>query len=362
MKQDNLETFMLTENEDTISFSDLILKLARQVKIVIITPIILCLFMIVYVLYFAETIYISDSKIMSSSNVGTASQASGIAAQFGIKFPTNASEPNWVYEDIIKSRTLAKAVLKDRFDTDKFGLQKTLLQILTHGNEQPKTSIDTLESLAIEKFIGMIDVIEDIKTGIITLYVSSFEPRLSSEISKRLIEQLDNHQRNYNKQKTSDTRKFIEERIVDTEKELMSSEEDLKIFRDRNRRIENSPALQLEQQRLIREVTVLTGVFTTLKQQLETTKIEEVKESDYVVILDAPNVPLWRSKPKKKLLVLLTGLFGIGLGLVLALIRDYMLNIDEEKREKIITAKTIITKNVLGLVPEFLNIAHKDKL
>ena len=67
MKQDNLETFMLTKNEDTISFSDLILKLARQVKIVIITPIILCLFMIVYVLYFAETIYISDSKIMSSA-------------------------------------------------------------------------------------------------------------------------------------------------------------------------------------------------------------------------------------------------------------------------------------------------------
>ena len=59
---------------------------------------------------------------------------------------------------------------------------------------------------------------------------------------------------------------------------------------DRNRRIENSPALQLEQQRLNREVIVLTGVFTTLKQQLETTKIEEVKESDYVIILDPPEI------------------------------------------------------------------------
>ena len=38
---------------------------------------------------------------------------------------------------------------------------------------------------------------------------------------------------------------------------------------DTNRRIENSPALLLEQQRLQREVTVLIGVFTTLKQQLE---------------------------------------------------------------------------------------------
>ena len=84
---------------------------------------------------------------------------------------------------------------------------------------------------------------------------------------------MDSHQRRYNKAKTSQTRQFIEERIIETEKELMSAEEDLKVFMDRNRRIENSPALQLEQQRFGREVTVLTGVFTTLKQQLETTKI-----------------------------------------------------------------------------------------
>ena len=48
----------------------------------------------------------------------------------------------------------------------------------------------------------------------------------------------------------------------------MTAEENLKVFMARNRRIENSPALQLEEQRLSREVAVLTGVFTTLKQQL----------------------------------------------------------------------------------------------
>ena len=84
----------------------------------------------------------------------------------------------------------------------------------------------------------------------------------------------------------NDTKQFIEERIIDVEKELIAAEEDLKVFMDRNRRIENSPALQLEQQRLGREVTVLTGVFTTLKQQLETTKIEEVKEIVFAIFSD----------------------------------------------------------------------------
>ena len=105
-----------------------------------------------------------------------------------------------------------------------------------------------------------------------------------------MIKELDSHQRKYNKTKTSNTKKFIEERINSTKNELISAEEKLRVFMDRNRRIENSPALQLEQgrERLGREVTVLTGVFTTLKQQYETTKIEEVKESDYVVVIDPP--------------------------------------------------------------------------
>ena len=108
---------------------------------------------------------------------------------------------------------------------------------------------------------------------------------------------------------------FIEERIVETRKELELAEEALKNFRDRNRRIENSPSLQLEQTRLVREASVLTGVYTTLKQQLETTKIEEVKESNYVVVLDQPEAPLDRAYPRKKLAVItgLVGVFGISL-------------------------------------------------
>ena len=89
---------------------------------------------------------------------------------------------------------------------------------------------------------------------------------------------------------------------------------------DRNRRIENSPTLLLEQQRLNREVTVLTGVFTTLKQQLETTKIEEVKESEYVIILDKPEVPLLRSKPQRTKMVIMSGVFGILLGIFAGII------------------------------------------
>jgi len=337
--------------EDTISLTDIMLTLARQLKIIIITPTILCTLTVIYVLFFVKPVYTSTSKIMSSSSGGGVSQAAGLAAQFGIAIPTGQSEPKWVYPEIIKSRTLTRTVLKHKFDTNEFGPQKSLLQILTYGNDEPEFNLDTLEIMGVNNLLKMIEVSEDIKTAILTLNINASEPILAAEINKVLIEELDAHQRKYNKAKTSDTKQFIEERIIDTEKELMASEEDLKVFMDRNRRIENSPALQLEKQRLGREVTVLTGVFTTLKQQLETTKIEEVKESDYVVVLDPPEAPLQRSKPNKRLMVILAGILGIGLGMVLAFVREFTANSEKEEKDKMTEAKSLVRQHLSDFIP-----------
>ena len=106
--------------EDMISLTDIMLTFARQLKVIIITPTILCTLTIIYVLFFAKPVYTSTAKIMSSSSGGGVSQASGLAAQFGIAIPTGQSEPKWVYPEIIKSRTLARAILKQKFTKEKF--------------------------------------------------------------------------------------------------------------------------------------------------------------------------------------------------------------------------------------------------
>ena len=89
--------------EDTISVMDIMLTLARQLKVIIITPTILCTLTIIYVLFFTMPVYTSASKIMSSSSGGGMSQAAGWAAQFGVAMPTGQSEPKWIYPENIKS-------------------------------------------------------------------------------------------------------------------------------------------------------------------------------------------------------------------------------------------------------------------
>jgi len=249
-------------DESSPSVLDVLLIVARQIKIIIITPLIFCIFMIINVTFIAKPTYISISKIMSSASGGRASQAQGLAAQFGISM-SNTAETKWAYPEIIKSRTLARSMLKRKFDTNKFGSQKSLLQILTFGNNQPSAVDKNLEIKGINSFLKLVHVAEDLKTGILTVKIKASEQLLAKELNSALIEELDAHQNKYNKAKTSEAKLFIQERIEDVETELKTAEENLKVFMDRNRRIENSPALLLQQQRHGREVTVLTGVFTT---------------------------------------------------------------------------------------------------
>ena len=112
---------------------------------------------------------------------------------------------------------------------------------MTYGNDNPQVGLGNLEIIAVDKFLSMIDISEDIQTAILTLKINASEPELAAEINNVLIEELDRHQHEYNKTKARETKQFIEERIIDTEKELMSAEESLKIFTFRTHQFSVNP-------------------------------------------------------------------------------------------------------------------------
>ena len=322
------------DEQQEISLFDILLVLTKQIKIVLIVPTVFCIIGAFYAIFISKPLYISTSKFMSTSGTNSVSSAAGIAAQLGINVSSNSNDGKWVYPEIIKSRTLAKSILRRKINTIKFGEQKTISDILNFLNNNSKKTTKINQSKIINIFLKMISVKENIKNGVYEITVEASEPDLAAKINKVIIEELASHQNKHNKKKKGQTREFIEDRIINTENELKNAEEELKDFRDRNRRIENSPNLLLEQQRLSREVTVLIGVYTTLKQQLETIKIEEVKDSEYFIMIDEPEIPLFRSKPERKNIVILYGAFGLFLGVFIVFVRNYFLNSSEYDKKK----------------------------
>ena len=210
--------------DDTINLIDVFLVLARHLKLVIITPALICILAIIYVLFFSEPIYVSTSKFMSSNTENKQSTIMGLASQFGFANPMIKSGPQWSYEEIIMSSTMARKLLKHRFTTEKYGPQKELLQILTYGDKEPGFSRDTLEFKAIETFQGLIEINFNVKSFVYTLKVNSIEPKHSSDIANIIIKELDQVQREYNAQQSTETRVFIAQRLSESKYELEEAE------------------------------------------------------------------------------------------------------------------------------------------
>ena len=117
----------------------------------------------------------------------------------------------------------------------------------------------------------------------------------------------------------------------------------MKKFNEENRQI-SSPSLQLELDRRTREVEVQKGIYLTLRQQLELANIEEVQEASIVQILDRPHVALKPSNKSIKTTVLLSGVFGIFLGIFIGLVRSYFNSSDMLERRKHRRARNFLKK------------------
>jgi uncharacterized protein involved in exopolysaccharide biosynthesis len=97
----------------------------------------------------------------------------------------------------------------------------------------------------------------------------------------------------------SEQRKWIETRLKQVEQDLRNSEEQLKDFREKNRRVLDSPELLLQQQRLARAVEINSTLFIELKKQYELAKIEEIKNIPIVNVLDPARAPVRKAGPKR---------------------------------------------------------------
>ncbi len=81
------------------------------------------------------------------------------------------------------------------------------------------------------------------------------------------------------------------------------------------------------------------------------TKIEEVKESALVQVLDPPEAPLNRDSPKRKRSVLLSLILGFGMAVGLAFVKEYASNSDDEEKGKMRKITELTKNNILDLIP-----------
>ena len=292
------------QNDDEISGTELILgffdKLIENLRVIFFCLLFFFALSIWYNFLYAQPVYSSSAKIIPVSDSDANSPMRGIASNFGINVPASSGallSPS-IYPDIIKSRKLLLNTLNRKFETIKYDTILPLINIISNVRDLNYRWSETDKISSINKLRDMISISTTRKNPIITIYANAFEPKLAASIVSVIIEELNQLLNVYSEDRIKDKIKFIEIRIKQVGVELKKNEETLKKFREQNRNINASPGLLIEQGRIIRDVDVQTEIFTTLKTELELAKIEQVEEKSIVLVLDNPELPLYKISPQ----------------------------------------------------------------
>ena len=252
--------------------------------------------------------------------------------------------------EILRSRTFTNRILEKKFYTEKYKKELTLISILTHGDKPTDVGRDTLIRQAGDVFQGMLSF--ETMGSISTLTVKSSEPVFSKKLNEQILVELDDLYKFYRSKENTEKINFINQRILFVESDLQLSELKLKNFREKNRQI-LSPSLRLEEERLKRNVNIQSDVYLTLKQQSELAKIEEIQKTTLLSILDMPQVSFYAYNINRKFALIVGTIMGLGLGIILALIRSFFQNMSIEERKNSRQIKTNLIKKI--------NSIYKDK-
>lgn len=268
--------------------------------------------------------FTSSGAFVPQSRVGSGSQLTGLAAQFGLDLSagSGADLPGY-YPALVRSREVLRAVC-DTIVTLGTGAGRSRsapLWVWLHPSGAD--SAQRVES-AIDILLDRVQVSRDKDSGIISFSVTYPDSLLPGLIARRILGVLNAFNLQTKQGQASAERAFVEAQLASAKADLRRAEDALQAFLQGNRDYQNSPQLQFQQDRLKREVATRQAVVTSLTQAFEQARIEEVRNTPLFTTLAEPQIPV-RPDPRGafKAMALGAGL-GLALGILVTIGREFL--------------------------------------
>lgn len=244
-------------------------------------------------------------------------QLRGLAAQFGFDVAgSEGAESPYFYVELVTTKEILSRVVTSHFDDGKMSGDYATFRDITASDSQVR--IDK----AIKALRPRVVVLADRRTGIVTINVTEKSPKLTLQLASKLLEEIGRYNKESRQTRAAAERRFVESRLAATRKEATASEDSLQDFLTKNRQFKSSPELQFEYDRLNRSVGQHTGVVSSLAQNFEQVRIDEVRDTPVISIVQPPRLPA-RADPRGWASALA---FGLGGGLLLAVLAQTILS------------------------------------
>lgn len=300
-----------------VSVLRLINVLLEHRRAVVVLPLACAVLLLIYS-FLSSPSFTSSATFMAQSEASSLSRLSGLATQIGVSVPSSldgAEQSPAFYADLLRSSNLLREVVTTEFELPEGergegGTRKSeLLQLLgVEGDSRPERIVNAVEALRNRMTTGT-----DLETGVVRVAVATPWPSVSHKVVERLIDLVNRFNVERRRSQAQAEREFLENRVASARRGLESAEDTLEEFLERNRRYENSPRLRFEYQSLQRRVELRQQVFTSLAQSLEQAKMQEVRSTPVITVVERPERPVKPDGQNRILLILLGVLLGGGL-------------------------------------------------
>jgi uncharacterized protein involved in exopolysaccharide biosynthesis len=308
------------EQNYTLSLKDSINSVWKNKWILLITTMTFLSISLVIALV-TPRLYKCTSKIITRTNSnGSDNQLSGLAALAGVNMYNGVtSQPSIYFPEIIQDYLFCKKVIEKKWPYK--GASVNISDFWKFKVDTSRSNWKCLFEMGkINKLRhgGYIRVSEDKKTGLITLKTFFFNPEIAYQLNIFIFNMFEDYIQNNLKSQAKEKRTFIESRLSEINQELELSEKEFAKFKQEN--VANyAPIVAMNEQQLMRKLTINQEMFIQAKKQYEIARVEEKKDMPLMEVICRPELPISADEPNRKLILMFGFTIGLFFGLLIAL-------------------------------------------
>ena len=204
------------------------------------------------------------------------------------------------------------------------GLPGLLFSSVNNVDDNSESSLLTIHEEDMDLFDyldGVLTIEIDEKEGLVSLQAELDDRVMAARLAQAATDLLQSKVIAFKSQSARNNLDFIERQFESKRQEFEQIQDSIAIFKDQNLNI-TSTLYQNQLTRLESQFTVTSSVFQELAGQVEQAKIQVNKDTPIFTIIEPVSVPLERTKPKRKLIVViwtfLGGVLAVGWSLLKA--------------------------------------------
>lgn len=292
--------------------------LKRRRRMLVITPAIFMVIAFAWALlkprsYTSLASFLPQKSDLSRSGLGA------LASQLGVNLSLDQTgQSPAFYAALLQTPELLGAVVDGQYQLAGGPDSVSLAQALRVTGRNPAL----VREFTIRRLRDIVDIRVDQSTDIVRLFVTTRSAALSQQVATRLLDEVNRFNVERRRTRASAERQFADDRRRQAQEEMKESEARLQRFLEGNRNYTNAPALVAENERLRREVSLRQQVYTTLTQAYEQARIDEVRNTPVITVVEHPQAPVRPDSRRAVNWLAVSLVLGVLCGLAAAIVLD----------------------------------------